>query len=340
MTKLLVVLGATGLQGSSIINAVQKYDPACKIRGITRDTSSSESKGLVARGIEMVAVDRYSLKALGSAFMGATSIFVFTDFWQTFYETQAAPAPDYVALEHIAQDVETSQGRNTVDAAMGCLDTLEHFVLSSLPDEQAISNGKHVIPHYAAKTATVKYLQKLHGESHQGKTLWDVTSILWVGYYMENWFNAHSRPKKSLTCRMHQTGDQTYRIRTPMPPDKPLAIIATIDIGRYIARFLATSAPSPAPILAVSQHRTMAQMVAAIAATTGKNIMYEQVTPAQYSKEAPGIGRVLAKMYAFMDEFGYCSDVKTIGAEDLGIDKRELTTFEDFVKVRNWSLWF
>ncbi|KAL8802315.1 MAG: hypothetical protein Q9182_003893 [Xanthomendoza sp. 2 TL-2023] len=324
MTKLFVVLGAT---------SSEKHHPDYNIRGIDRDIWSPAAEDLVARGIEMVPAASYSLIALGSAFKGATSIFVFTDFWQTFIDTSAAPSPDYCALEYIAKDVEISQGRNAVDAAMGCLDTLEHFILTSLPDEQTISDGKHVIPQYAAKTATIKYLRQiLHADSHQEKTLWDVTSIVWLGYYMENWLSPHSKPKK--------TGDQTYTISTPMPPDSPLAITSTDDIGRYIARFLSTSSPSPAPILVVTQHQSMAQMVATIAAKTGKDIVYEQVTPAQYRRDIPEIGRVLARSYAFMEEFGFCGDVTTVGPEDLGIEKGELTTFEDFVKVTNWDSWF
>ncbi|KAL8810644.1 MAG: hypothetical protein Q9200_002414 [Gallowayella weberi] len=326
MTKLLVVLGATSLQGSSIIHAVRQHHPYYKIRGIARNIGSSAARGLVARGIEMVPADGHSLTALGSAFKGATSIFVWTDFWQTFDDTEAAPAPDYCSLEYIAQDVETSQRRNAVNAAMGCLDTLEHFILSSLPDEQAISDGKHIIPMHAAKTATVKYLQKLHAEAHQGKSLWDVTSILWCVHLVQ--------------LLDPPTGDQTYTIRSPMPPDSPLAITSTVDIGRYIARFLSASSPSSAPILVVTQHQTMAQMVATIAAKTGKDIIYEQVTPAQYRRDVPGQGHVLARSFAFMDEFGYCGDVTTIGPEDLGIEKGELTTFEDFVKARTWKPWF
>ncbi|KAL8749188.1 MAG: hypothetical protein Q9184_006904 [Pyrenodesmia sp. 2 TL-2023] len=68
MSKLLVVVGATGNQGSSVINAVLQHDPSYKIRGITRDTSTAAAKALSDKGVEMVVADRYNVLALRLAF--------------------------------------------------------------------------------------------------------------------------------------------------------------------------------------------------------------------------------------------------------------------------------
>ena len=56
MSKLMVVTGATGMQGSGVINALSA-NPDWKIRGLTRDTNSEKAKALVQRGVEMVAAD-------------------------------------------------------------------------------------------------------------------------------------------------------------------------------------------------------------------------------------------------------------------------------------------
>ncbi|KAL8726757.1 MAG: hypothetical protein Q9166_006496 [cf. Caloplaca sp. 2 TL-2023] len=330
MTKLLVVLGATGNQGSSVINAVQKHDPACKIRGITRNTLSAAAKALSEKGVEMVAARRTDQNALTSAFKGATAIFVVTDFWQPFLDAAAAPAPGFHSIEMIAKDDELAQGRAAVDAALTCLDTLEHFVFSSIPDEMAVSNGKYDLPHYAAKNATIKYIQDLQTQSHGGKTLWSVTSVVWVGYYMENWINhPYSRPKKST--------DGIYTVRTPMPADTAVTITAISDIGRYVAAVLSSPTTFEHPILARSEKRTMAQMVASLAAATGKEIVYEQVSPAQFAKDNPPISIVVANMLAYKEEYGFSDDLKAIGAEDLGIEQDELTTFEVFVTANDWA---
>lgn len=57
--KVFVVFGATGNQGSSVINSVLS-DPAAaqefRIRGITRDPSKPNAQALAARGVECVTV--------------------------------------------------------------------------------------------------------------------------------------------------------------------------------------------------------------------------------------------------------------------------------------------
>lgn len=57
--KILVVFGATGIQGGSVINSILG-DPRTarefKIRGITRDPSKPNAKALIDRGVECVEV--------------------------------------------------------------------------------------------------------------------------------------------------------------------------------------------------------------------------------------------------------------------------------------------
>lgn len=57
--KVLVVFGATGLQGGSIIEQVladPKASSQFSLRGITRDPSKPAAKALTAKGVDCVAV--------------------------------------------------------------------------------------------------------------------------------------------------------------------------------------------------------------------------------------------------------------------------------------------
>lgn len=57
--KLLVVFGATGQQGGSVITSIlndQKVASQWKIRGITRDPSKPNAKALEAKGVETATV--------------------------------------------------------------------------------------------------------------------------------------------------------------------------------------------------------------------------------------------------------------------------------------------
>jgi uncharacterized protein YbjT (DUF2867 family) len=67
MSKLLTVVGATGVQGGSVITAALK-EGTWKIRGITRNVNSDAAKALVARGVEMVVADINNEQSLVKAF--------------------------------------------------------------------------------------------------------------------------------------------------------------------------------------------------------------------------------------------------------------------------------
>lgn len=57
--KLLVVFGATGVQGGSVVNSIlndPKTAATFKVRGITRDTSKPAAQKLQERGVEVVSV--------------------------------------------------------------------------------------------------------------------------------------------------------------------------------------------------------------------------------------------------------------------------------------------
>jgi uncharacterized protein YbjT (DUF2867 family) len=67
MPQLLTVVGATGIQGGSVISAALK-EGSWKIRGITRNVNSDAAKALVAQGVEMVAADVNDEQSLVKAF--------------------------------------------------------------------------------------------------------------------------------------------------------------------------------------------------------------------------------------------------------------------------------
>ena len=79
---LLVVLGATGNQGGSVISHFLHQSPATyRLRGLTRNTSSATSQAMSAKGVDMVAADVDDFSSLQRAFEGASAIFAVTDFW-------------------------------------------------------------------------------------------------------------------------------------------------------------------------------------------------------------------------------------------------------------------
>lgn len=79
--KLLVVFGATGQQGGSVIGYVLR-DPELSntysIRALTRDPASAASRNLASAGVEVIQCDNDSKDSLSKALEGAHTVFSMT----------------------------------------------------------------------------------------------------------------------------------------------------------------------------------------------------------------------------------------------------------------------
>jgi uncharacterized protein YbjT (DUF2867 family) len=81
MSQTLVVFGATGQQGSSVVNYVLK-DPELsqnyKLRAITRDVNSEKAKQFKEKKVEIVHGDVLDRTSLEIALTGAHTVFAVT----------------------------------------------------------------------------------------------------------------------------------------------------------------------------------------------------------------------------------------------------------------------
>lgn len=81
MSKLLVIFGATGNQGGSIIDFVlnsPELSTQYKIRGVTRNPSKAASLALVEKGVEVVTGDLNDNDSIKRAVEGAYTVFAIT----------------------------------------------------------------------------------------------------------------------------------------------------------------------------------------------------------------------------------------------------------------------
>jgi len=67
MAKTVVIFGATGKQGGSVVDAFLN-DPAFKVRAVVRDPQSSPAQALQARGVQLVEGDLLDEASLVKAF--------------------------------------------------------------------------------------------------------------------------------------------------------------------------------------------------------------------------------------------------------------------------------
>ena len=88
MSKVLVVFGATGQQGGSIINFVlndAELSKEFQIRAVTRNISAPAAKTLQTRAVEVVSADLDNLDSVVTAVGGAHTVFGVTS---TIYDQQ------------------------------------------------------------------------------------------------------------------------------------------------------------------------------------------------------------------------------------------------------------
>jgi uncharacterized protein YbjT (DUF2867 family) len=79
--QLLVVFGATGQQGNSIVEQFlldKELSNKFAIRGLSRDPSSSASQALAKKGVQVVKCDLNSDSDLRVALKGAHTVFAMT----------------------------------------------------------------------------------------------------------------------------------------------------------------------------------------------------------------------------------------------------------------------
>ncbi|KAK8858378.1 hypothetical protein IAR55_002605 [Kwoniella newhampshirensis] len=162
MSKILVVLGATGKQGGSVINAVLGDPKARKefaLRAITRDTSKPSAKALAGKGVETVTADLADKASLVKAFEGAYAVFSVTDYWAT-----------------LDKSIELQQGKNVADAAKVSFNFWN------------TTNGKlSNIEHFDSKAAVEEYIRSIDLP----------TSFYLPGFYMSNIPESALRKDKS-----------------------------------------------------------------------------------------------------------------------------------------------
>ncbi|KZW02472.1 NAD(P)-binding protein [Exidia glandulosa HHB12029] len=168
-SPLVVVVGATGAQGGSVVRNLIESDRPYRIRGLTRDTAKPASIKLKEMGVEVVQVDIAVGKeaAVRRAFQGADIIFGVTDYWQ-----------------HMSPEREIAEGKLMIDAAVDVGAKL--FIWSGLEHVTKNSGGKysHVV-HFDSKAQVAEY-------ARSRLPIVDVQA----GHYMTNLLHPLIKPRK------------------------------------------------------------------------------------------------------------------------------------------------
>src|SRR5437879_1203862 len=122
--QLIAVIGATGHQGGGVVRALQASGQF-KVRALTRNPDQHRELAE-----EVVEADLNRPETLAAAFKGAYGVFLVTN----FREKGTDEFKQATAAVRAAKDVG-----------------VQHFIWSTLPDVEAISDGKFHVPHFTGK---------------------------------------------------------------------------------------------------------------------------------------------------------------------------------------------
>ena len=136
--KTIVVIGATGLQGSGVVNAL-KSKTGFSVRAVTRNTQSYNGQA-----DQVVGADLDDSESLKAAFEGAYGVFLVTNFLQ---------AGDEIA-----------QAKRAISAAQSA--GIKHLVWSTLPDATRVSGGRFEVPHFTNKSAVDEWVREAGFQYH------------------------------------------------------------------------------------------------------------------------------------------------------------------------------
>ncbi|KUJ09943.1 NmrA-like family protein [Mollisia scopiformis] len=331
---LLVVLGATGNQGGSILTHFLSLPSSpYALRAITRTPTSAAALSLASRGIEIVPGDINDPASLTAAFAGASIIFSVTDFLHPMtsplLRSQAlASGYDSSTLGFYMRDHETTQNKNIIDAAAN-VPSLQRFIFSSLANSERLSGGKYRHVYYSdSKAAAEEYGRETYPE------LWGRTSVFYAGFFLENFLGGTGRGfcpvlDKERNVLIASNAEPVTSILFPW-----YSVID--DTGPLIAALIL--AEPGKKLLGFNEWLSLQDVYRLMAKSLGTGIEFVDTMPS-FEMSVPEMKRAREEMMGFAIEFGYCGvkvDASIVMPADLGVEVK-LKSVEEWVEAQDWE---
>lgn len=330
MSKIIVVIGATGNQGGSVATTFLGL-PGWTVRAVTRNPESAKAKALAEAGAIVIKADLADAESLHGPFANATAIFLNTDFWETYRPAAAkliAAGQDPAAAGRLAFDYETRCRKNVADVA-ATIPTLERLVVSSLTSlvpEGSLDPSKFTRSfHPEAKNWGVEYIET------QLPQLARKMSVIVLCAYNTNRLLV---PQKSADGRGYQF----------LSPLKPGIHIATIDpttgTGPYV-RALVEDEAAGVKLMAYDSNQTLEDVVDVFrrvmtghAETAATQVV--RVTPEQMI-QAGAMWEVLEGVAYINEHDAYKNGVPGYIKPEQLKKKVQRPSFEDWAKTVDWE---
>jgi hypothetical protein len=299
--KTIVVVGATGIQGLSVVKAFLSL-PDWHIRGTTRNVSSPAASDLTTQGVEMVQVELADPASLDRAFAGADTIFLNTDFWAP-YAKALKGGESRESSSKIAFDAEVRHAKNAIEAAAK-RPPLRRFVYSALGPMNKASGGKYSHSgHWETKAAMVDYIEKEMPE------LAKKTQFVYPTAYHTNAF---------LLPKQYPHFGEDRILLLPGFANATIPVIDTDITFGLLVRSLVVGEDAGVKLFAYDCNVSADDMLQAWKQRTGLDARFVQV-PLERMQEITGLPYEVLDGAGFLSEYHYMAGVegKIIEPKDL-----------------------
>jgi uncharacterized protein YbjT (DUF2867 family) len=303
-SKLVVVFGATGTQGGSVVEALLSHHGKYRVRGVTRNPGAHKARWLHERNVELVRADLSNADEIAAAMDGAYAVFALTNFWE----------PE-IYLKDLA--LEEKQGKLLADAAAS--KNVKHFIWSGLDNVEHISGGRLEVPHFSGKYRVEQHIRKLANENKL-----KYTTFAYCGFFNTNLLSWFTAPHVGKNNEAVFSWPLRYDVAIPWfsPQNIGVAVLSALeDPDRWNHQIMRVA----------SEYMTMQQATHILTEVTGRKFNFHRVSLSEFEKSLGNKtpAAEVAHMFEFFNRYGY------FNGEDL-TPLPGLQSFREWFQTTKW----
>ena len=302
--KVIVVIGATGNQGGSVLSHLlsDRAKNIFKVRAVTRKpTDSAEAQHLTDLGAEVVQCNIDDYEQSKNAFKGSYGVFAMTNYWSSDLKDK---------------QLEIAQGKNMALAARDV--GVQHFIFAGLPDTEQITGGTLHLPHYMTKVEIEKCIRN---ECYPAIPF---VTFVYVGFYFSNfstWFTPQHNSDGSVV--FHQPIRSTATLPTYDVRDTGAVVLRCFENPHTLGQL------NVVPL--VSENLSVNQICQIIAEETGRKASHE---PMSWEEFEVGKNQESISNMKFYDEFG--DKEASRNEHETRKVYREMNTLRNWIRETKW----
>jgi uncharacterized protein YbjT (DUF2867 family) len=289
--RTIAVIGATGSQGKGVVEALIK-DDSFEVRGVTRNPDNYSGNAH-----KVVKADLSDLNSLTEAFRNTHGVFVVTNFWE---------GADEIAQGKIAIQAAKDAGVN-------------HFIWSTLPDVEKISNNVFDVPHFTHKAQVDELVREAGFENY---------TFVQPPFYFQNFIGMMGPQPK-------EDGSTGWTL--PLDPTKKVIHMSDInDLGKVVTgAFLNPEKVGNGSYLSLATELNSFEDILDTYKSNGNDYSFTQVPGEVFSTFFEGAGEI-AQMLAYFETHTYMgpnADNQIKSAKEIATEN--LTSLNDWIKQNN-----